>query len=164
MFMSVLSAYKIKPMEYIIRSCNSNDLQKVVELCTKHAEYEMADYNPIGKEELLKDSIFSNEPKLFCCVVESNNQLIGYFSYTFDFSTWDAFAFLYLDCLYLEPLYRGYGIGGKVMQFIKDIARQKNCVNIQWQTPTFNHRAIKFYNRVGGRGKDKVRFFLDVCE
>jgi hypothetical protein len=43
---------------------------------------------------------------------------------------------------------------------LRDIAREKNCVNIQWQTPVFNKRAIKFYNRIGATGKDKVRFTL----
>ena len=147
-------------MEYKIRLCEESDLAKLVELCSNHAAYEEASYSPLGKEELLSAALFSDTPKLFCHVVESRGKLVGYFTYTFDFSTWDAGTFLHLDCLYLEPEVRGNTIGERIMLVLRDIARKKNCVNIQWQTPVFNERAIKFYNRMGATGKDKVRCTL----
>lgn len=149
-------------MEYIIRKCIEKDLPELVELCGKHSEFEQANYNSAGKEELLKNALFSDTPKLFCSVIEVNNKLQGYFSYTFDYSTWDAQTFLYLDCLYLEPEYRGQRIGEVVFGKLRKIAKQNGCVNIQWQTPIFNERAIKFYNRIGGTGKEKVRFLIDT--
>lgn len=149
-------------MEYQIRNVQVQDLTVLVELCRKHAEYEKASYNPTNKEQLLAEALFTENPKLFCWVVESNEQLIGYASYTFDYSTWDAGLFLYLDCLYLEPKCRGLGIGEEIMQKLREIARQNNCVNIQWQTPDFNKRAIKFYKRMGGLGNNKVRFVRDL--
>ena len=151
-------------MEYIIKDCKESDLDRLVELCQKHADYEHATYNPTGKLQLLHEAIFSESPKLYCLVIECNQQIAGYFSYTFDFSTWDAQTFLYLDCLYLDPEFRGLRIGEKVFEKLKAIAKTNNCVNIQWQTPAFNKRAIKFYNRIGGEGKDKVRFFLDLIK
>jgi L-amino acid N-acyltransferase YncA len=149
-------------MEYLIRDCKETDLTALVKLCRKHAAYEKASYNPQGKQELLKEALFSNSPDLFCLIVESNNEVVGYASYTYDFSTWDAAKFLYLDCLYLECDFRGYGIGEVIINKLKDIAAIKGCVNVQWQTPDFNERAIKFYNRIGAMGKDKVRFFLNT--
>ncbi|MEA5461511.1 GNAT family N-acetyltransferase [Arcicella sp. LKC2W] len=149
-------------MEYIIRDCNENDLPELVELCGKHSQYEQVNYDAKGKENLLKKALFSDSPKLFCFVIESNDQLQGYFSYTFDYSTWDAQIFLYLDCLYLEPELRGHKIGEIVFDKLKEIARQNDCVNIQWQTPIFNERAINFYNRIGGTGKEKMRYFIDI--
>jgi len=149
-------------MEYQIRALQTQDLPTLVDLCRKHAEYEQASYDPVNKEKLLKEALFAEAPKLFCWVVESNQQLVGYASYTFDYSTWDAGMFLYLDCLYLEPECRGLGIGDAIMQKLKTIARQNACVNIQWQTPDFNIRAVKFYERIGGIGNNKVRFKWDL--
>ncbi|HEX8378815.1 MAG TPA: GNAT family N-acetyltransferase [Pedobacter sp.] len=147
-------------MEYNIRLCEESDLAQLVELCSNHAAYEEAPYSAVRKEELLSAALFADTPKVFCQVVESGENLVGYFSYTFDFSTWDAGTFLHLDCLYLEPEVRGNRIGERIMLVLRDIARKKNCVNIQWQTPVFNERAIKFYNRMGATSKDKVRFTL----
>lgn len=149
-------------MNYLIRDCQPNDLNTVVDLCQKHAEYEKASFNPIGKEERLKNAIFDVHPKLFCLVVEVDETIVGYASYTIDFSTWDAASFMYMDCLYLEEAFRGYGIGEAIIEELKQIAIAKKCINIQWQTPTFNERAIKFYHRIGGTGKDKVRFTFDL--
>ncbi len=147
-------------MEYSIRNCEITDLPKLVVLCQKHAEFEKADYAPEGKEENLKKALFGENPQLFCLVVAAKETIVGYASYTFDFSTWDASTFLYLDCLFLEEETRGLGIGELLIEKLKEIGMQKNCVNIQWQTPQFNERAIKFYNRMGAKGKDKVRFTL----
>lgn len=149
-------------MEYLIRQIRQTELPRLVEMCQAHADYEQALYNAKGKEEKLNAVLFSKNKKLFCYVVESNSNLAGYFTYTFDFSTWDAQLFLHLDCLYLEPEYRGKRIGEKVFEKLKAIAKENNCINIQWQTPMFNTAAIKFYKRIGSEGKDKVRFYLDV--
>ncbi len=41
---------------------------------------------------------------------------------------------------------------------IASLAYRLGCVNVQWQTPVWNERAIRFYQRLGGEGKEKVRF------
>ena len=91
-----------------------------------------------------------------------NETIVGYASYTFDFSTWDVATFMHMDCLYLDEEARSFGIGEALIEKLKQIAIAKNCINIQWQTPEFNERAIKFYHRIGGTGKSKVRFTLDL--
>jgi ribosomal protein S18 acetylase RimI-like enzyme len=149
-------------MEYLIRNCKIADLPKLVVLCQKHAEFEKAAFSSKGKEEGLKHALFAENPKLYCLVVEANNTIVGYVSYTFDYSTWDAADFMYMDCLFLEEEARSFGIGEVLIEKLKEIAIQKNCVNVQWQTPHFNERAIKFYNRIGAKGKEKVRFTLTL--
>lgn len=149
-------------MEYSIRNCELSDVSKLVVLCQKHAEFEKADFSPEGKEEGLAKALFSENPKLYCLVVATKETIVGYASYTFDYSTWDAADFMYMDCLFLEEEARSFGIGEVLIEKLKQIAIEKNCINIQWQTPEFNTRAIKFYNRIGAKGKDKVRFTLDL--
>ena len=149
-------------MEYRIRNCEPSDLAKLVILCQKHAEFEKADFSPEGKEEGLEKALFSEKPKLNCLVVATKETIVGYVSFTFDYSTWDAATFMYMDCLFLEEEARSFGIGEVLMEKLKEIAVENNCINIQWQTPQFNTRAIKFYNRIGAKGKDKVRFTLNL--
>ncbi|PQA93193.1 GNAT family N-acetyltransferase [Chryseobacterium shigense] len=149
-------------MNYIIRPFVENDLDTIIDLCSQHADYEKADYNKEGKKSKLKNALFSENKMLTCIVAESEGNLVGYATYTFDFSTWDAEKFIYLDALYLEENYRGFGIGEALMNKVKDTGVLNNCVNMQWQTPDFNVRAIKFYKRMGATGKNKVRFSLDL--
>lgn len=37
------------------------------------------------------------------------------------------------------------------------------CEGTQWQTPIFNTRAMKFYERLGTTANDKRRFYLAVA-
>jgi GNAT superfamily N-acetyltransferase len=149
-------------MDYLIRNCAKKDVKAVVSLCKKHAEYEQALYDSKNKVVILKQILFAKKPKLFCLVVEADKRIIGYATYTFDCSTWDAATFIYMDCLYLESEYRGFKIGEALMLQLVEIAKAHNCINIQWQTPDFNERAIKFYKRIGAVGKNKMRFFMDT--
>lgn len=149
-------------MEYLIRPCEEKDLPRLVELCQKHAAHEQHPYDAEGKELLLSKALFSEKPSLYCLVVALGDEPQGYVSYTFDFSTWDARSFLHMDCLYLEPNIRSLGIGAIITDKLKAIARERACVNIQWQTPICNEGAIKFYYRIGATGKEKLRFFVDL--
>jgi len=149
-------------MDYLIRSCLISDLPAIVALCQKHADYERALYDKAGKEDLLCEAIFTGNPKLYCYVVEIAGRVAGYFSYTIDFSTWDAGNFIYLDCLFIDTPFRGAGIGMRVFEKLKQIAKQQGCINIQWQTPESNEAAIRFYKRIGGIATAKARFVLQT--
>lgn len=65
-----------------------------------------------------------------------------------------------MDCLYLREETRGLGLGRQLVMEIASLAYRLGCVNVQWQTPVWNERAIRFYQRLGAKGKQKVRFFL----
>jgi GNAT superfamily N-acetyltransferase len=145
-----------------IRFVKKTDLKKVVALCEQHANFEKADYNPTNKEQLLNINIFSDKPNLFCLVVEHENEIIGYATYMKQFSTWDSKFYIYMDCLFLTEKSRGFGLGEDLIERIKVEGKKLKCNHIQWQTPDFNKRAIKFYERIGGISKSKERYFLKV--
>lgn len=149
-------------INYDIRSCSPSDLEKLMVLIEKHAEFEQSLFKKEGKQERLEVAIFGEKAPLNCIVAEVAAHVIGYATYTFDYSTWDAGWFIYLDCLFLEDGYRDYGIGQALMDQVKVAGEDRGCLNMQWQTPDFNKRAIKFYKRIGGIGKDKVRFTLPL--
>lgn len=145
-----------------IRFIQKKDLEQLIHLCGLHAVFEKAEYNSELKEEQLYKHLFSDSPSLFALVVEKNDKLIGYATYMKQFSTWDAAYYIYMDCLFLNKESRGFGIGEKLMNRIKKEGQKLGCSHIQWQTPYFNERAIKFYHRIGAIGKSKERFFLNI--
>ncbi len=78
------------------------------------------------------------------------------------FSTWDAEFYIYMDCLFMDDKFRGFGIGEELVNRIKKETKENGCSHIQWQTPVFNKRAMKFYDRIGAQSKSKARYFLGV--
>ena len=144
----------------IIRFVKTNDLEELIILCKEHAEYEKSDFKVLGKKEALKKHLFGSNPSLYCLVVEVNSQLIGYSTFMKQFCTWESEFYIYMDCLFLNGLSRGLGLGEQMINRIKAESVNLGCDLIQWQTPDFNTGAIRFYNRVGAISKTKERFFL----
>jgi ribosomal protein S18 acetylase RimI-like enzyme len=148
-------------MNYKIRKAVSTDITEIIKLCAEHAEYEKANYNDSGKAEKLFPFLFGANPKLFCLIAESENQILGYATYSLEISTWDAELYTHMDCLYLRPQYRSLGIGEALVKEIAKAAYANYCKIMQWQTPVFNERAIKFYYRIGATSKNKLRLYVD---
>ncbi len=143
-----------------IRFAEKKDVPQIVDLCEQHAASEQAEYTKKNKERLLSDAIFGESPSVRCLVVVEENTIIGYATYMKQFSTWDAHFYIYLDCLFLLKETRGKGLGTAVMEKVKECAKIENCTSIQWQTPDFNTKAIKFYKKMGGVSKTKERFHM----
>lgn len=146
----------------VIRSALPDDLSELIRLCAAHAAYEQATYDPAGKAERLGALLFTTSPRLFCVVAEHAGDLIGYATWSQEVSTWDAWLYAHMDCLYLDPQARGSGMGRRLMARVAREALAAGCRLVQWQTPTFNTRAMRFYARLGATRKEKVRFFLDA--
>lgn len=146
----------------VIRPVDLDDVDDLVELCAEHAAFEKAAYDKVGKKERLEAAIFCDTPRLFVWVVVVQDNLVGYASMTLDFSTWDAFPFAHLDCLYLQPSARSKGFGLTLFQTVIDFAESKKCHNLQWQTPVWNKDAQKFYARLGAVQSSKERFILPL--
>ncbi|MEQ8524726.1 GNAT family N-acetyltransferase [Gracilimonas sp.] len=149
---------------YQIRTIRRDELDRLTKLCELHAEYEKAEYFSEGKANKLEEAIFGKNKKIECWVITKANYFIGYVTLIPQFSTWDAENYLYLDCLFIKEGHRGQGIGAKVMKKIHNFASSNGYSQVQWQTPSFNEGAIKFYNREGAIGKQKVRFTLNISE
>lgn len=149
---------KIRPK---IRFAREEDLNRIVDLCNAHATYEKAEYEKKNKAKRLQNDLFSNPPKLYCLVVESDGYLIGYATYMKQYSSWEAGEYIYMDCLYLKEFVRGLGLGKKLVRSIQQEGKKLGCTAIQWQTPDFNTRAIKFYKQLGATHKSKERFLLN---
>lgn len=145
-----------------IRFVEQQDIHEVVDLCEAHAIFEQCEYSKENKAEQLSNDLFSVNPKLYCLVVEKNSKLIGYATYTVQYSTWDACEYIYMDCLFMNEDARGFGLGEQLIRKIQEEGRKIGCKLIQWQTPGFNVRAIKFYKRIGATSKEKERFFLEI--
>ena len=148
-------------INYNIRKAIPADIHDIILLCAAHAAYERADYNAEGKAEKLAAAIFADNPACFCLIVETEEGITGYATYTFEYSTWDAAYYTMMDCLYLNESVRGNGIGEALIKEIAKHSLKQNSIMMQWHTPSFNTRAIKFYHRIGGLSKDKVRFYLN---
>lgn len=145
-----------------IRYARKEDIHEIINLCKLHAEHECSEYDANGKAELLTSAMFCEDQQLFCIVAVADHRLVGYATYLIQYATWSASHYLYMDCLYLIENIRGYGVGEKMMNIIRNEAIRLGYNEVQWQTPETNENAIKFYERIGAYRKRKERFFWEM--
>lgn len=149
-------------MNYKIRTAEPRDIEEIIKLCAEHSEFERAEFSSDGKAGKLAEFLFSNKPPVFCLIVESEaGEILGYTTFMPEFSTWDASFYVYMDCLFLRPQARNFGIGEQLIKEIAKFAKKQTIKQLQWHTPIFNERAIKFYQRIRATSKEKMRFYLD---
>ena len=142
-----------------IRPAQKMDLAQLIDLCREHAEFERVDYVSKNKHDRLAELLFGPNPILKCMVVEENDMLVGYATFMKQFSTWDADCYIYMDCLFLKKHIRGKGIGSLMLEKVRQYAKDEQCLMVQWQTPSFNIKAIDFYKKMGALSKNKERFY-----
>lgn len=148
-----------------MRPARPSDLTRIVALVAEHAAYEKSGPPPAELAERLTGLLFENPvPRLRCLVAESaGGEVVGYATCVPEISTWDGFEYLHMDCLFLRDDARGQGLGALLMDAVAALARELGLSEIQWQTPSWNEGAIRFYGRRPGvRDADKVRFTLPV--
>lgn len=127
-------------------------------LIQHHAAYEG------GQASVTRDalrSVLDRKPSpLTAWVAVQTGALIGYATATMDFSTWAGRHFLHLDCLFVDGDHRGGRIGAALLNAVRDHAAALGITEIQWQTPSWNEGAVRFYLREGASMLLKARFSL----
>ena len=128
----------------------------------EHARFERADRPSARLAELLPGLLFSPQPRLYAIVAESPTGLIGYATASLELSSWRAAEYLHMDCLYLREAARGAGTGSMLLAGIVGVAQALGAPEVQWQTPSWNAAAIRFYERAKATSQVKHRYSLPV--
>lgn len=147
-------------MTLAIRRVEPDELAALVALCAEHASFERASYAGAGKPERLYQAIFGREPTLTAWLALLDGQPVGYATAVCNFSTWNADYYLELDCLFVRPGHRNGGIGLALFKAVCAHGQARDLSEMQWQTPVWNEPACRFYERLGGLGRPKIRFVL----
>ena len=142
----------------IIRPIAERDLAELVELCAEHATFERAVYEREGKLERLNALLFGREPSLRIWVAESEGTLVAYASATIDTSTWAAERFIHMDCLFVRASHRNQNIGARLLRRVALEGKRLGIAHMQWQTPTWNVNADRFYRRMPLGVTEKFRY------
>ena len=79
--------------------------------------------------------------KRFSIVLEHNNEVIGVLT------AYTAFAEIYIDDIWVDPLYRGSGYGRKLLHKLEEQFKDKGYNNINLVTSQF--QAPNFYKKCG---------------
>lgn len=100
-------------------------------------------------EESLHAALFGASPAARSLLAFVEGQPIGYATYYFTFSSMLGRRAMWLDDLFLDPAYRGQGVGRALMAYLARVAAENQCARFEWIVLDWNTPAIEFYKRLG---------------
>ena len=140
-----------------IRPATVEDVPLILDLIRELAIYER-EPNAVEATEtdILRDGFGSN-PYFQCLIGEIDGEAAGFALYFFNYSTWKGRPGIYLEDLFVRPVFRGVGLGKALLARVASIALEEGCARLQWSVMDWNQPAIDFYLSLGGRFLDEWR-------
>jgi GNAT superfamily N-acetyltransferase len=144
-------------MPTTIRAAVPGDVPLILEFIRALAAFEREpDAVTATEADLLRDG-FGPEPYYHCLIAEYDGRPAGFAFYFFNYSTWTGRPGLYLEDLFVNPEFRGLGIGKALLARVAAIAQEKGCPRLQWEVLDWNTPAVDFYAALGANFLDEWR-------
>lgn len=131
-----------------IRPATPDDLGTILGLIRELAIYEKLLHEVEATPELLQKHLF-DEPKVRVLLAEWNGEPAGYALFFYNFSTFLARPGIHLEDIFVQPQFRGRGIGKALLIQVAQIASQENCGRLEWNVLDWNEPSIAFYKSMG---------------
>jgi GNAT superfamily N-acetyltransferase len=132
-----------------IRRANKADAAVILELIQELAEYEKAPNEVIAQVSDLESTLFCEDPRVFCDVVEIDSGIAGMALWFLNYSTWQGRHGIYLEDLFIRPQFRGQGFGKALLQHLAKTCEANGYGRLQWWVLDWNSPAIEFYRSIG---------------
>jgi GNAT superfamily N-acetyltransferase len=132
-----------------IRNAVPADVPAILGFVRELAEYERLAHEVVATEELLHGALFGATPRAFAMICEADAKPVGFALCFYNFSTFLGRPGIYLEDLYVQPAYRGRGIGRAVLKKIAERAKAEGCGRVEWSVLNWNTPAIDFYRSLG---------------
>lgn len=149
-------------MNIQISRADCSDIDNIIVLMQEHALFEEAELFTQNLDNKLANSLQGTPARLAVFLARTFNNNVGYCALTREFSSWRGEEYMHMDCLYIQATMRGNGIGALLMDAAKEFTNAQGITELQWQTPKWNEKAIKFYQKMGAHGLTKQRFTYNV--
>jgi GNAT superfamily N-acetyltransferase len=93
--------------------------------------------------------MFSSRPEAEAVIAWRDNAAVGFALYFQSFSTFVGRPGLYLEDLFVRPVYRRRGIGRQLLAHLAQLAVARGCGRFEWSVLTWNKLAIGIYEKLG---------------
>ncbi len=136
---------------YTLRSATLDDVATIFRLIQALAEYEQLSHQVIGSRDQLQAHLFGPRPYAEVVLAEVGGSSVGFALFFYNYSTFLTAPGLYLEDLFVQPEYRGHGIGKALLQHLAQLALARGCGRLEWSVLDWNELALGFYRRCGAQ-------------
>ncbi|AQV95462.1 GNAT family N-acetyltransferase [Cupriavidus necator] len=139
--------------DFTLRPATAADSETLFSLILALAEYEKLTHIVEATPQKIQDALFGATPHAEAVLVEvdtdSGRQAVGFALFFHNFSTFLARPGLYLEDLYVDPAWRGHGLGKALLKHLAALAVARGCGRFEWSVLDWNQPSIDFYQAMG---------------
>lgn len=140
--------------QFNIRPAKPGEAGLVLEFIKKLADYEKCADEVVADEVVLNNSLFV-ERSAEVVFAEENGEVVGFALFFHNFSTFVGRKGLYLEDLFVLPEKRGRGYGKALLNYLANIAVERNCGRMEWICLDWNKPALTIYRSIGAVPMDE---------
>ncbi len=136
-----------------IRPATPEDTAAIFTLIQALAVYEQLAHEVTGSVELLHRYLFGPEAvaEVLLVQIPERSEPVGFALYFRNLSTFLTKPGIYLEDLFVDPEFRGQGIGKALLVRLAQIAVERDYGRLEWAVLDWNEPAIQFYQRIGAK-------------
>lgn len=132
-----------------IVAATEKDTAIILHMIRRLAEFEKLSEHVTATEAALREQLFGPRPAAEVCLLYSGAEAVGYAAFFHMFSTFASRPDLYLEDLFVEPGWRGRGLGRQLFAHVAKIGADRGCRSMKWAVLPWNTPAVDFYHRLG---------------
>ena len=137
-------------MSFTLREADPNDVADVLRLVRGLATYEKLEHEAVATEADFQAALFGPQPRAYAVLAEvPGKPPVGLALWYYTFSTFTGRPDMFLEDLFVEPEYRGTGIGLGLLRHLARRALAEKCRRIEWRVLNWNQPSIDFYASLG---------------
>src|SRR5919107_708312 len=132
-----------------VREASADDVPLILTLIGELAEYERLSHEVVATEDALQEWLFGEKPVAEVLIAEHRGTAVGFALFFHSFLTFLGRPGIYLEDLYVRPVFRGRGVGKGMLVHLAKLAKERGCGRLEWSVLDWNEPAIGFYKRIG---------------
>jgi GNAT superfamily N-acetyltransferase len=140
--------------DIVISKVEERNVQHLVHLIEELAHFEhLVPPDEAARRRLEADAL-KPDPPFRGFLADVDGKAVGYITYYFTYSTFQGRPVMFLEDIFVLQEARRKGVGEALFRFCLEEAQLRGCARMEWAVLTWNERAIKFYERMGGKRLD----------
>lgn len=139
----------------LIRPATEQDLSDIYRMIEALAEHLQLSHELVVDEADLHDALFGSQPRAEVVLAKSEEETAGFALFYGNYSTFRGQCGLHLEDLYVEPAWRGSGIGRELLRYLARLTLERGCRRLEWWVQASDRHAISFYDTLGAMAKDE---------
>ncbi len=138
-----------------LRNAEPGDVPQILRFIRALGVYEHLESEVVATEAALRATLFGERRYAEVVLADCDGQSAGFALYFHNYSTFLAKPGIYLEDLFVDPLFRQRGVGKALLQHLARETVARGCGRLEWSALKWNALAIDFYLRLDAVALDE---------